>query len=209
VDAAFGLFATLSPDTAHLAAGIERADSIAADAHKWLNVPYENGFVLVRDPARVGPAFGMPGAAYLPRPDDPRRLRPARPGVVAPGAGVADLGHPRRVRPQPVPRAGGAALRAGPTTRRDRGRGTGPAAAGRGTAERGLLPVPAGRSPEADLDAINRRLGEARLNDGRVFAGTTVYGGHVALRPAISNWRTTAADLDLFVDVVRELGARS
>jgi hypothetical protein len=65
---------------------------------------------------------------------------------------------------------------------------------------------PAGRS-EADLDAINRRLGEALLDDGRVFAGTTVYSGHVALRPAISNWRTTAADLDLFVDVVRELGA--
>lgn len=67
---------------------------------------------------------------------------------------------------------------------------------------------PAGRS-EADLDAINRRLGEALLNDGRVFAGTTVYRGHLALRPAISNWRTTAADLDLFVDVVRGLGARS
>jgi hypothetical protein len=40
-----------------------------------------------------------------------------------------------------------------------------------------------------------------------VFAGGTVYGGRAALRPAISNWRTTAADLDLFVEVVRELGA--
>ena len=40
-----------------------------------------------------------------------------------------------------------------------------------------------------------------------MFAGATVYGGRVALRPAISNWRTTADDLDLFVEVVRELGA--
>jgi glutamate/tyrosine decarboxylase-like PLP-dependent enzyme len=60
---------------------------------------------------------------------------------------------------------------------------------------------------EPELDDVNRRLGEALLDDGRVFAGTTVYGGRVALRPAISNWRTTAADLDLLVDVVRELGA--
>jgi hypothetical protein len=36
-----------------------------------------------------------------------------------------------------------------------------------------------------------------------------MYDGHVALRPAISNWRTTAADLDLLVDVVRELGSRA
>jgi len=40
-----------------------------------------------------------------------------------------------------------------------------------------------------------------------VFAGGTVYAGLVALRPAISNWRTTAADLDLFVEVIRELDA--
>jgi len=60
---------------------------------------------------------------------------------------------------------------------------------------------------EPEFDAVNRRLGEALLDDGRVFAGTTVHGGRVALRPAISNWRTTAADLDMFVDVVRELGA--
>jgi glutamate/tyrosine decarboxylase-like PLP-dependent enzyme len=61
---------------------------------------------------------------------------------------------------------------------------------------------------EEQLNDVNRRLGDALLDDGRVFAGSTVYDGRVALRPAISNWRTTAADLDLFVDVVRELGAR-
>ena len=42
-----------------------------------------------------------------------------------------------------------------------------------------------------------------------MFAGGTVYAGRAALRPAISNWRTTADDLDLFVDVVRELGAKA
>jgi hypothetical protein len=43
------------------------------------------------------------------------------------------------------------------------------------------------------------------LHDGRVFAGTTTYEGKVAFRPAIVNWRTGEADVDLLVDVVQEL----
>jgi glutamate/tyrosine decarboxylase-like PLP-dependent enzyme len=62
--------------------------------------------------------------------------------------------------------------------------------------------------PADRLDEVNRALGEALLRDGRVFTGTTVYGGQVALRPAITNWLTTEADLDLLVEVVRELGGR-
>jgi glutamate/tyrosine decarboxylase-like PLP-dependent enzyme len=61
---------------------------------------------------------------------------------------------------------------------------------------------------ERDLNDLNARLGEAVLADGRVYAGTTVYEGRTALRPAIVNWRTREADVDLLVDVVRELGER-
>jgi glutamate/tyrosine decarboxylase-like PLP-dependent enzyme len=61
---------------------------------------------------------------------------------------------------------------------------------------------------ESELDDVNTRLGDAILEDGRVYAGTTVYGGRTALRPAIVNWRTSEEDVDFFVDVVRELGAR-
>jgi glutamate/tyrosine decarboxylase-like PLP-dependent enzyme len=58
---------------------------------------------------------------------------------------------------------------------------------------------------DRQLDDLNRELGEALLRDGRVFAGTTVYDGRVAFRPAIVNWQTTEADVDLLVDVLLEL----
>jgi glutamate/tyrosine decarboxylase-like PLP-dependent enzyme len=61
--------------------------------------------------------------------------------------------------------------------------------------------------PEEELDALNQRLGEVVLADGRVYVGTTTYGGRVAFRPAIVNYRSTEADVDLLVDVIRELGA--
>jgi len=208
VDGAFGLFAALSPRTAQLTAGIDRADSIAADAHKWLNVPYESGFVLVREPDRLGPAFGMPGAPYLPGPDDPRG-----------GYGLLGPESSRRARALPIWATLAAYGREGYRELVERhcdlAAHLGATVDAAPDLER-LAEVPLNvvcfryRPPgltEPELNDVNRRLGEALLDDGRVFAGTTVYGGRVALRPAISNWRTTAADLDFFLDVVRELGA--
>jgi glutamate/tyrosine decarboxylase-like PLP-dependent enzyme len=61
---------------------------------------------------------------------------------------------------------------------------------------------------EEALDRLNEELGRAVLEDGRVYVGTTRYAGKVAFRPAIVNWRTTEADIDLVVDVIRELGSR-
>ena len=60
-------------------------------------------------------------------------------------------------------------------------------------------------APEEELDDLNRELGAALLEDGRVFAGTTVYDGKVAFRPAIVNWRTEERDVDLLVEVLLEL----
>jgi glutamate/tyrosine decarboxylase-like PLP-dependent enzyme len=64
VDGAFGLWARVSPKHAHLAQGFENADSWATDAHKWPNVGYDSGVVLVKDGAGLRASMGIT-AAYL------------------------------------------------------------------------------------------------------------------------------------------------
>jgi aromatic-L-amino-acid decarboxylase len=66
IDGAFGALGMLAPDIAPRLAGIDRADSLAFDFHKWGQVPYDAGFLLVRDGQRHEAAFASP-AAYLQR----------------------------------------------------------------------------------------------------------------------------------------------
>lgn len=206
VDGAFGLFARVSPTTEELAKGVERADSITVDGHKWLNVPYDCGFALVRHPEALARAFRYT-ASYLPDPSDPRPTM----GAIGPESS-------RRARSLAVWATLKAYGRSGYRDLVERH-----VALARRMADlvdrapdlerlaEGPLNIvcfrydPGGLS-EAELNPLNERLGERILEDGRVFAGTTVYGGKVALRPAIVNWRTGEEDVDLFVDVVRELG---
>src|SRR6266700_1358410 len=82
VDGAFGLFAACDPAHAHLLRGLEAADSITVDGHKWLNVPYDSGFVFTRHIALQEQTFKAI-AAYLGNtpdllhrtPEDSRRFR--------------------------------------------------------------------------------------------------------------------------------------
>ena len=64
VDGAFGMWAALSPQYAPLLAGFNEADSWAIDCHKWLNVPYDSGLAVVRDPSHLKTAMSI-SAAYL------------------------------------------------------------------------------------------------------------------------------------------------
>jgi glutamate/tyrosine decarboxylase-like PLP-dependent enzyme len=208
VDGAFGLFAAVSDRTRHLVAGVERADSAIADGHKWLNVPYESGFAFVRDPSLLPAIFGS-GAAYLPGLDDPR-----------PNWGYLGPEMSRRARAFPVWATLRAYGRQGYRAIVERHLDLAQRMAARVDAAPDLerladVPLnivcfryrPEGVS-EDRLDDLNRRLGAAVIEDGRVAFGTTSHGGVVALRPAITNWRIREQDVDLAVDVTRELGAR-
>lgn len=208
VDAAFGAFARLSPKTRNLTKGFERADSIAVDGHKWLNVPYESGVVFVRDVAHLGRAFTH-SAEYLPDPEDPR-----------PNFGFLGPEMSRRARAIPIWASLRAYGRDGYTRMvescMERARHMGEIVAAAPDMELlsdVILNIvcfryrPDVEMAERDLDDLNRAIGDALLADGRVYAGTTVFDGKAALRPAVANWRTTDRDVELLIDVVRELGS--
>ena len=205
VDGAFGLFARLTPEARHLTAGVERANSVIADGHKWLNVPYDCGFAFVRNPGRLSRSFNV-GAPYLPSSDDPR-----------PNPGFATPENSRRARALAIWATLRAYGREGYREMVERHLALARHLASRideapqleRLADVQLNIVcfrahPDGVSADK-LDELNRQLGEDLLRDGRVFAGTTVHQGNVAFRPAIVNWSTQVEDVDALVDVLLEL----
>jgi glutamate/tyrosine decarboxylase-like PLP-dependent enzyme len=201
VDGAFGLFARLTPQAAGLAEGIERADSVIADGHKWLNVPYDCGFAFVRDAELLREPFRLT-AAYLPSDEAPspeasRRARSL--AVWATLRAYGRAGHREMVeRHLALAQRLGSRIEAEPELEL-------------------LAPVrlnivcfrhrPPGLRGD-ELDEHNLALGQDVLADGRVFFGTTRIDGKAAFRPAIVNWRTTERDVDLLVDVLLELASR-
>ncbi len=206
IDGAFGLFARISPLTSELARGVELADSVIADGHKWLNVPYDCGFAFVADPRLLTAVFGL-GAPYFPpqvegRPDylyrSPEMSRRAR--ALPIWATLAAYG--REGYRAMVERHVGLARRLAEEVSRSEDFEL---------LEDPVLNVVCFRYrppgiPEPQLDELNRRLGQSVIEDGRVYFGTTVYAGKVAFRPAISNWRTTERDVDVVLPITRELG---
>jgi glutamate/tyrosine decarboxylase-like PLP-dependent enzyme len=199
VDGAFGLFARLTPKAAPLAAGVERAHSVIADGHKWLNVPYDCGFAFVRDDAYLRAPFQLT-AAYLPTDERPSPEASRRARAIAVWATLRAYGRAgyRAMVERHLELAQRLSRRVDETPELER------------LAETKLNIVcfrfrPPGVADD-ELDELNLALGRAVLEDGRVFVGTTRYRGMAAFRPAIVNWRTSERDVDLLVDVLLELG---
>ncbi|GAB2954903.1 pyridoxal phosphate-dependent decarboxylase family protein [Nonomuraea fastidiosa] len=188
VDAAFGAFAALSPEHAHLVDGLGAADSICLDLHKWLNVPYDSAVQFTRrrdlqarvfrnSAAYLGPLGDRPDYLHL-TPENSRRLRalPAWFTLAAYGR----EGHAEIVRRDIALAARlGERLAAMP-------------------AYRLLAPVrlnvvcfTLASAPE-HIAEVARAVAET----GEALLTTTEYAGVPALRAAFSNWRTTEADVD-------------
>lgn len=208
IDGAFGLYAAVAPATRHLVDGIAEADSIAVDGHKWLNAPYDTGFAFVRDADLQAGAFSAT-AAYL---GTETLARPVF-GNLAPEMS-------RRARAIPVWATLRAYGREGCRAMIERHLALAQRVAAQVDAAPDLERLAEVRLnivcfrykppgiPDGELDDLNRKLGAMVLEDGRVYFGVTEYAGKVAFRPAIVNWRTTEKDVDLIVEVLRELGSK-
>jgi glutamate/tyrosine decarboxylase-like PLP-dependent enzyme len=195
VDAAFGLWAAASPTFADLVQCIAEADSIAADAHKWLNVPYDAGIVLTAHAESHRRALTLP-AHYIqetrserdPReftPEESRRARgvPVYAALATLGAaGLRDLverccRHARRM---------AAALGAHAQIRilND-------------VVLNQVLVQCVPRSGDWDAAGeFTQQVVDAVQRDGTCWLGSTVWQGRRAMRISISNWSTTEEDID-------------
>ncbi len=211
IDGAFGLFAAASPKLKHLVNGIEAADSVASDGHKWLNVPYDCGFCFVRDEQALRAAFSAKGPytsgsagwdADDFSPEMSRRFR----GLAA---WCALKAYGREGYRLLVERCVDNA------TSFARWVETMPELELMNAERMRKSPLncvcfrfaPAGMDNEA-TNAFNRAAVAAIQDDGRAFVTGTTWEGKAAIRAAFDNWATTLADVEILETVVGDVGTK-
>jgi glutamate/tyrosine decarboxylase-like PLP-dependent enzyme len=198
VDGAFGLWAGASPTTRHLVDGVELADSWVTDGHKWLNVPYDSGFVFCARP-EVHAAAVSYTAAYL-----------QGTGAAVPALGDLVLESSRRARGFAVWAAlrqlgrGGVAELVDGCCALARRFAAGLAAGGAEIANNVVL-----NQVLVDFgdDARTDRIIEAVQRDGTCWLGGTTWRGRRLMRVSISNWSTSEADVDRSVAAILRVAA--
>jgi glutamate/tyrosine decarboxylase-like PLP-dependent enzyme len=201
VDGAFGIFTRCVPSLAHLAAGLELADSITGDAHKWFNVPYDSGFFLTRRIDLLERACGVEAAYLQSGGSEPRFI----------GRGLECS---QRFRALPLW-----------LTLKAYGRKGAAAVVESCCAHAGALGEWIGGTPEFELlapvnlnvvifcavapegrdaAAFNKAL-LARLNaGGKAFMTPGEFAGRKGIRAAFTNWMTDKGDVSLVTEALRE-----
>jgi aromatic-L-amino-acid decarboxylase len=216
VDAAYGGPAVLADDLRPLLRGIERADSIAFDPHKWLYTPHSGGCVLVRDLRHLGESFVV-HPTYTKADKDrtgwgldlnehgPQFSR----GFWALKVWVSLLAHGRRAYAARISHdAALARYLAERVAEREEFEPAAPVTLSIACFRFVPPSLPAGPGREDYLNELNERLLTEIQLDGRVFCSNAVLDGRSVLRACIVNFRTEAEDLDALLDVGAELGAR-
>lgn len=194
VDGAFGLWAAASPALRSLTAGMERADSWATDGHKTLNVPYDCGMAIVRDPADSIAAFRTGGDYLMYTGLDPWDVTP-------------ELS--RRARGVPAWAALRSLGRSGIVQLMNRLHENAVAMAS------GLRSIPGVHVVNdvdytqvmfrLESDDATRALGRAILDEGTAAVTGAEWRGRATQRCSMSSWATTATDIDRTVAAIREL----
>lgn len=188
VDGAFGLWAAVSDELRPLVNGIDRADSWATDAHKWLNVPYDSGLVLCAHPEAHRAAMSIK-AAYLIHDENgerdaldfnPEFSRRARGFAVY--AAIRALG--RSGIAEIVDRCHAMARRFADTL------------AANGVAVLNDVVLNQVLVRFGDDDAHTRRVVTAVQHEGTCWMSGTTWQGKAAMRISVSNWTTDESDID-------------
>jgi glutamate/tyrosine decarboxylase-like PLP-dependent enzyme len=195
VDGAFGLWAAASAQYRHLAAGVERADSWASDAHKTLNVPYDSGLAIVAKAEAMYAAMGV-HAAYL--------IQDERPD---PFSTVPEFS--RRARGFPVWAALRSLGRRGVAEMVERFcRHARRFAAGLAELD-GVRVVNDVVFTQVCVsfgtDEATREVATRLLRDGTAWMTPSTWHGQAVLRISVSNWRTTEEDVDRTLAAVRRV----
>lgn len=218
VDGAFGAFARAVPEVAGLVRGLERADSVGFDLHKWLHVPIEAACLLVRDADAHRRAFQVRGASYV---------SGFERGVAHDLMRFADLGPQltrgfRALKIWMSLSAYGADRHAALVAQNiAQARRLETLVALRPELElmapvdlnvvclryRGVTDTGRGYATPPDLDALNRELLMRLQERGHATPSSTVLDGRFALRVCLANHRTRDEDLRLLVEKCLELGA--
>jgi glutamate/tyrosine decarboxylase-like PLP-dependent enzyme len=197
VDGAFGMWANVSPALRHLCAGVERADSWATDAHKWLNVPYDSGIAFCAHPQAHRAAMTVQ-AAYLIQ-DEEGRLRDEVDWVPE---------FSRRARGFAVYAALRSLGRAGVVEIVERCCACARRFAEQLGAEDGveiLNDVVLNQVLVRFVDGpTTDEVGRLVRESGEAWMSGTRWGGESALRISVSNWQTTDADVDRAVAAIRQ-----
>jgi len=199
VDGAFGLWAAVSPKYAHLTDGFELADSWATDAHKWPNVAYDSGIVLVKDGAALRAAMTIT-AAYLeagalrePMYQAPEASRRAR-GVEL-WAALKSMG--RQGLRELIER----------TCAQARAFADGFRGAGYDVLNDVVINQVLVSFGSAE---VTQKVIRAVQEDGTCWCGGTVWQGKSAMRVSVSSWATTETDVELslraILRIARECG---